>query len=317
MKGEKKPQQVTEQVLVFQTGKKSGQRLDHFLVSHLPEFSRSYLQNLIREGMVQVDGERISKTGEKLVGEHSVQIRIPPPSPSDLIPEDIPLDIIYEDSDLIIVNKPAGMVVHPSSGHTQGTLVNAVLAHSPDIIGVGGERRPGLVHRLDKNTSGIIVLAKNDQTHHFLQKQFRERSIEKIYIALVDGAPPTPSGRVETPIGRDPRNRQRMAVTTQNKGRVAISEYKTLENFHHHTLLQVHILTGRTHQIRVHMRYLKCPVVGDTVYGRRKPSLGVSRQLLHAASLGLFLPYNNKKHTFKAPLPLDFQGTLHQLRETK
>jgi 23S rRNA pseudouridine1911/1915/1917 synthase len=224
------------------------------------------------------------------------------------------LDIVYEDEDVIIVNKAAGMVVHPSIGHNRGTLVHAVLAHAPDIEGVGGERRPGLVHRLDKDTSGLIVLAKNDRSHRFIQGQFKDRKVDKYYISLVDNAPPTPSGRVETPIGRDPRNRQRMAVTTGNKGRLAISEYKTLEQFNQHTLLQVHILTGRTHQIRVQMAFIKCPVVGDNIYGKRHATLDVSRQMLHAGTIGLVLPSDKKKHVFTAPLPIDFQYILNQLR---
>lgn len=314
MRDRERLHQVTERFLVFHYDEDENQRLDHFLVSHLPEYSRSFLQNLIKDGRVTVGKQMIIKTGEKLDRGDNIEIRIPPPVPSELIPEDIPLEIIYEDNDLIIINKAAGMVVHPAVGHNRGTLVHAVLAHAPDIEGIGGERRPGLVHRLDKNTSGLIVLAKNDRTHQFLQKQFKERSVEKLYLALVDGAPPTPSGRVEASIGRDCRARQRMAVTSENKGRLAISEYKTLEKFEQHSLLQVRILTGRTHQIRVHMGYLKCPVVGDIVYGRRKPSLEVARQMLHAATLRLVLPSNPQKQEFTAPLPADFENILNQLR---
>jgi 23S rRNA pseudouridine1911/1915/1917 synthase len=232
----------------------------------------------------------------------------------DLVPEKIALDIIYEDDHVIVVNKVPGMVVHPSMGHTSGTLLHAILAHAPDIIGIGGERRPGLVHRLDKDTSGVIILAKDDHTHWFLQKQFKQRMVEKNYLALVYGSPPTPTGRVETPIGRDPKNRKRMAVVPEEKGRQALSEYKTVERFKQHSLLEVRILTGRTHQIRVHMAFLKCPVVGDTLYGQRKEELVVGRQMLHAARLRLRLQEEDEARVFEAALPDDFASALDTLR---
>ena len=206
------------------------------------------------------------------------------------------------------------MVVHPSAGHLTGTLVHAVLAHAPDIAGVGGEKRPGLVHRLDKNTSGVIILAKNDRSQQWLQDQFQERQVGKKYLALVDGKPPTPKGRVETPIGRDPSHRQRMAVTPSHKGRQAISEYVTLESFDKHTLLEVRILTGRTHQIRLHMAFLKCPVVSDTVYGRRQPSLPLTRQFLHAKELAIIIPGEVSSRRFEAPLPAELDDVLKTLR---
>ncbi|MFC1936113.1 RluA family pseudouridine synthase [Chloroflexota bacterium] len=304
---------VSERVLVFQFDQEKAQRLDHFLVTVIPEHSRSFLQNLIKEGLVTIDGEVAVKTGTKLDAQHSIEVRIPPPKPTDLIPEDIPLDIIYEDQDLMVVDKPPGLVVHPSAGHASGTLVQAVLAHAPDIEGVGGEKRPGLVHRLDKNTSGLIVLAKKDQVHRNLQAQFKARSVEKYYLALVDGHPQTPSGKVEAAIGRSPRDRKKMAVVPEKKGRMAVSLYKTLEAFDDHSLLEVQILTGRTHQIRVHLAFLKCPVVGDAVYGRRKASLPVPRFMLHAARLMFELP-GGETRTFEAPLPEDFQRALDDLR---
>jgi 23S rRNA pseudouridine1911/1915/1917 synthase len=214
----------------------------------------------------------------------------------------------------MVVNKPAGMVVHPSAGHHSGTLVNAALSHAPDMQGVSGEMRPGVVHRLDKNTSGIILLAKNDSTLLWLQKQFSQRKVKKVYWGLVDGHPPTPSGRIEAPIGRDPRDRKKMAVVSYHKGREAISEFRTLEIFEKYTLLEVQPITGRTHQIRIHLAYLGCPIVGDTVYGRKHPSLTVRRQFLHAASLRVELRGETHGQIFTAPLPKELDSILNELR---
>ena len=300
--------------LVFYYDATEGSRLDHFLVSNLPEFSRARIQALIKAGNVQVDGETITKTGYQIDGQCTVKIRIPPPEPSKIVPEEIPLDIIFENNDVFVLNKPPGLVVHPAAGHQSGTLVHALLAHIPDLEGVGGVQRPGIVHRLDKNTSGLLVVAKNDTAHRYLQRQFKDRQVEKRYLTLVDEQPPTKIGRIEAPIGRDPANRKRMAVVTENKGRMAISEYQTREQFIKHTFLEVRILTGRTHQIRVHMAFIGCPVVGDTVYGRKRPTLPVKRQLLHAAQLKLELPGAAKPRLFEAPLPEDFLQALAHLR---
>ncbi len=300
--------------LIFEYDAVESSRLDHFLVSNLPELSRSRIQALIKAGEVQVNGEMVTKTGHKIEGPCTVKILIPPPEPSEIVPEDIPLDIIYENKDVIVLNKPPGLVVHPAAGHQSGTLVHALLAHIPDLEGVGGVKRPGIVHRLDKNTSGLLIVAKNDRAHRDLQHQFKERTVEKHYLTLVDGQPPTKVGRIEAAIGRDPANRKRMAVVSENKGRVAISEYQTKEQFDKHTFLDVHILTGRTHQIRVHMAFIGCPVVGDTVYGRKRPTLPVKRQLLHAARLQLQLPGTARPRLFEAPLPEDFMRALAHLR---
>jgi 23S rRNA pseudouridine1911/1915/1917 synthase len=289
------------------------QRLDVFLVSEFPDHSRSYLQSLIKKGLVSVDGEPILKTGHKLDQHAKIEIEFPPPEPSKLQPEAIPLEIVYEDENFIIVNKAAGMVVHPSPGHSSGTLVHAILAHCPDIEGVGGVKRPGLVHRLDRDTTGVIVLAKNDLTHRYLQGLFKKRDIRKTYLTLVDGAPPTKTGRIEAHIGRDPGNRQRMSIVTENKGRLGISEYKVLESFTHHSLIQVNILTGRTHQIRLHMAFLNCPVVGDRIYGHNKPTLPVNRQLLHAYQLEFSPPGSTSRQTFTAQIPQDFRQALKDL----
>lgn len=289
-------------------------RLDKFLVSRLPDLSRSRLQSLIREGLVTVDGRPARKSGQELEQGMQVEVHIPPVEPSELQPEDIPLDIIFENDDLILVNKPAGMVVHPAAGHSSGTLVHAALGHAPEMEGIGGELRPGIVHRLDKDTSGLILLAKNDRAHRMLQEQFRLRQVSKVYIALVDGRPPTPEGRVEAPVGRDPKNRKLMAIVSQAKGREATSQYRTLETFPQHTLLEVHPTTGRTHQIRLHMAFLGCPVAGDTVYGRRHSTIPVPRHFLHATRLTLRLPGETSPRTFSAPLPAELESVLDRLR---
>ena len=305
---------VTERILVFPFSGRSPERLDKFLVRCLPELSRSRLQQLIKAGYVLVDQEVARKTGQSLEKGTVVEVRLPDLAEPDLEPEAIPLDIIFENADLVVINKPAGMVVHPATGHATGTLVHAALAHAPDIQGIGGVKRPGIVHRLDKDTSGLILLAKNDRTHQWLQNQFRDRQVKKVYLALVDGHPPTPEGRVEAPIGRDSAHRKRMAVTPPHKGREAISEYRTLETFDHHTLIEVHPLTGRTHQIRVHLAFLGCPVAGDTIYGRRKPTLPLQRHFLHAARLSIVIPGEATPRTFEAPLPNELVSTLDNLR---
>lgn len=292
----------------------NAERLDKFLVTCLPEFSRARLQGLIADGFVSVNGILAKKSGQMLEPGSEIEVRVPPPVPSGLTGEDIPLDIIYENDDLIVVNKPAGMVVHPAAGHASGTLVNAVLGYDPDLEGIGGEERPGLVHRLDKETSGLIILAKNERAHNWLQDQFRLRTVEKTYLALVDGKPPTPAGRVEAAIGRDPKQRKKMAVRSPGKGREAVSEYKTLETFKEHTLLEFHPLTGRTHQIRLHCAFLGCPIVGDSIYGRRNPSVDIGRHFLHAYRLKILLPNEKEPRTFEAELPDELKNALEEVK---
>jgi 23S rRNA pseudouridine1911/1915/1917 synthase len=305
---------VSDRLVVFCFNETSPERLDKYLVSCLPEFSRSRLQGLIKDGFVTVNGTPAHKSGLMLESQDRIDVTIPPIQPSTLEPEEIPLDVIFENKDLLVVNKPAGMVVHPAMGHESGTLVHAALAHAPQMEGIGGEIRPGVVHRLDKNTSGLILLAKNDQAHRWLQDQFRSREVEKVYLALVDGSPPTPSGRIEAPIGRHATQRKQMAVVTPNKGRQAISEYHTLETFPHHTLLEIHPLTGRTHQIRLHLSFIGCPVAGDTVYGRRASTIPLPRHFLHAAKLTIRLPAEELPRTFQAPLPFELEKLLDDLR---
>jgi len=305
---------VNDQVFEFIFEEQTHQRLDKFLVTCLPELSRARLQALIQDGFVAVNEIPARKNGQLVERGNLVQVRLPPPIPTTLEPEAIPLDIVYENEVLMLVNKPAGMVVHPGAGHDRGTLVHAALAHSPDISGIGGEGRPGVVHRLDKDTSGLILLAKTDAAHRWLQEQFSSRKVVKVYLALVEGQPPTPTGRIEAAIGRDARQRKQMAVVGASKGREAISEYLTLEVFPQHTLLEVHPITGRTHQIRLHLSFLGCPVVGDKVYGRRKPTLSIARNFLHAARLTIRLPGEEAPRTFVAPLPNELIHILEGLR---
>ncbi|MEO8358308.1 MAG: RluA family pseudouridine synthase [Chloroflexota bacterium] len=306
---------MTDRVLDFQFENATPERLDKFLVGQLPEFSRSRIQGLIANGLVDVNGLAAKKAGQPLENGFNVTVRIPPPAPTELAGEDIPLDIIFENEEMLVINKPAGMVVHPAAGHPAGTLVNAVLGYDAEMEGIGGEERPGLVHRLDKQTSGLILLAKNERAHRWLQDQFRLRKVEKTYLALVDGRPPTPVGRVEAYIGRDPSHRKKMAIVSESRGREAISEYKTLESFKDHTLLEFHPQTGRTHQIRLHCAFLGCPIVGDEIYGKKKSSIYIERHFLHAYRLKIVLPGEKEAELFEAPLPEELVEALDTLRK--
>ena len=308
---------MNERHAIFEFTRSSPERLDKYLVECLPEFSRSRIQSLIKEGYVLIDGVQAEKTGQALAGKQKIFIRIPPPKPSELVPEDVPLEIVFENQDMMVVNKPAGMVVHPSAGHADGTLVHAALAHAPDIEGVGGKLRPGVVHRLDKDTSGLILLAKNDKSHHWLQEQFRLRKVQKTYLTLVDGQPPTPKGRIEAAIGRSAKNRNKMAVVQPDQGKSAVTEYQVIEKFRHYALIEAHPITGRTHQIRLHMKFIGCPVVGDRFYGHRKPSLPLERHFLHAKQLVIVLPGESLPRVFDAPIPQDLSRILDSLRQTK
>lgn len=305
---------MSDRILTFSVSSSEPERLDKFLVEKLPELSRSRLQGLIQDGFVLVNQNPVTKNGFVLNRGTAVQVTLPPPEPTDLIPEAIPLDIIFENQDLMLVNKPAGMVVHPSVGHSEGTLVHAALAHAPEMEGVGGEIRPGIVHRLDKDTSGLILIAKNDAAHHWLQDQFRLRKVKKVYLALVDGKPPTPEGRIDAAIARDPSHRKKMAVVPETRGRAAQTEYRTLESFSAHTLLEAHPLTGRTHQIRLHLAFIGCPIAADPVYGLHKVSVDLDRHFLHAFRITLVLPGESASRTFEAPLPEDLHRVLTELR---
>jgi 23S rRNA pseudouridine1911/1915/1917 synthase len=309
-----KDERVGERQLTLIVEEASPQRLDKVLQARMPELSRARWLGLIKDGFVSVNGVVARKGGQLVQSGDQIHARIPPPQPVALEPEAIPLKILYEDERVLVIDKAAGIVVHPAVGHERGTLVNAVLAHAPQIEGVGGEIRPGVVHRLDKETSGILLMAKDERAHRWLQDQFRLRKAEKSYLALVDGKPPTPKGRIEAPIGRSATERKRMAIVPPGKGRLAISEYRTLEVFPRHTLLEVHPLTGRTHQIRLHLQFLGCPVVGDRVYGRQKPTLPLSRHFLHAYRLTITLPGETQPRTFESPLPAELNELLESLR---
>lgn len=291
------------------------QRLDHFLAGAIPGFSRSRLQRMIHDGQVWVGDSRAKKPGQLVEPGMLIRVDVPAPVPSALTPEMVHLDVVYEDDDLLVLNKPAGMVVHPGAGHASGTLANAALGHDPSMWGVGGEERPGIVHRLDKDTSGLIVMAKNDASLRSLQRQFQERRVAKTYLALVDGHPPSPQGRVEASIGRDPSHRKRMAIVPEGRGRPAISEYAVRERYALHSLLEVHPITGRTHQVRLHCAFLGCPVVGDSIYGRKKPTLAIPRHFLHAWKLEIRLPSEERARIFSVALPADLEHVLAELRQ--
>ncbi|MCI0395579.1 MAG: RluA family pseudouridine synthase [Chloroflexi bacterium] len=294
------------------TLERPGERLDKALAEALPELSRAQCQRLIKEGLVTLAG-RPARASYRLEGHERVAVVIPPPKETDLAPEPIPLDIRYEDEDMILVNKPAGMVVHPAAGHPQGTLVNAILAHCPDLAGVGGEKRPGIVHRLDKDTSGLLLVAKNDQAMRYLQAQFKRRTVTKIYLALVEGRFGQAEVLIDAPIGRDPHNRKKMAVIPPNNSataRPAQTRVRLLGYYGDFSLVECRPLTGRTHQIRVHLAFAGYPIAGDLVYGRRKQRLDLDRHFLHAAELTFKRPSDGRELTFKAELPRELQRLL-------
>ena len=301
----------------FEVQSEENERIDKFLSDQLSEITRSQIKGLIEAGKVTIDGEVVGKAGAKLKPGNVVEIRLPEAEPDGLIPEDMSLDILHEDAQVIVVNKPAGIVVHPGAGNPSGTLVNALLAYYPPIRHVGEEDRPGVVHRLDKETSGVVIFAKTEKAYKWLVRQFKSRDLQKTYHALVDGHPPTPTGRIEAPITRDEKIRTRMAVGLRGQGKTAVSEYFELRRFKEHTYLEVHPITGRTHQIRVHLAYIGVPVVGDTVYGRRKPSLDMERFFLHAKSLAVRLPGERVPRVFTAPLPEDLQNVLDTLKNNE
>ncbi|MBP7276153.1 MAG: RluA family pseudouridine synthase [Kiritimatiellae bacterium] len=292
-----------------------GLRLDSWLSQALPEHSRSRWQQLIETGHVRLNGQP-PKARQKLKGGEILEWEPPPPEPTELLPESIPLDVLYEDADLIVINKPPGLVVHPAPGHQQGTLVNALLAHCDHLSGIGGKQRPGIVHRLDRDTSGVMVMAKTEAAHRRLSEQFKGRDVSKEYAAIVWGRPQPSQGTVRTLIARDPHHRQRMSVHVA-RGRTAVTHYTTEEELGEVSRLRIRIETGRTHQIRVHLAYLGHPVVGDAQYGKctqKNARLGVARQMLHAARLSFQHPGTGERVEFEATWPPDFQNLLLRLR---
>lgn len=289
-----------------------GERIDVFLARQEILPSRAFGQRLIKEKKVLVNSVPV-KASYRVEAGDVIDVKYEEPKPLAVKPEPLPLEILYEDSDLIVVNKPRGMVVHPGAGNTEGTLVNALLAHCRDLSGIGGVLRPGIVHRLDKDTSGVLVVAKNDFAHLALAKQLKERSMTRKYLTLVRGRFPQPEGTINAPIGRDRVYRKRMSVLPG--GRHAVTHYKVLEELGPYTFLEVRLETGRTHQIRVHMHYIGRPVVGDPVYGKGKDPFSLKGQALHAATLGFIHPRTFRYMEYTTPLPKEFQDVIDFCRK--
>ncbi len=291
----------------------SGERLDSFLTRNMPEFSRTHIQRFIKERLVSVSNAK-KKANYILSEGEEVCIELPAPQKTDICPEDIPLSILYEDEDIIVVNKKRGMVVHPAGGITTGTLVNALLFHCKDLSGINGELRPGIVHRLDKDTSGVMVAAKNDRAHLSLAKQIQEKTARREYLAIACGTIKEETGTVIGDIGRDPKDRKKMTIVYEN-GKPAVTHFSVLECFAGYTYLRCRLETGRTHQIRVHLTSIGHPLLGDPKYGsRRKCPFAIAGQALHSETLTLTHPTTGEQMTFKAPLPKDMMQILEKLR---
>ena len=302
----------------------AGSRLDKFLAEALPEFSRTHIQRLIDEGQVRLPRGQATARYRVRPGDR-IDVEIPPAKPTHLQAENIPLDIVYEDDALVVINKPPDMVVHPAPGHAHGTLVNALLHHCPSLSGIGGEERPGIVHRLDKDTSGLLLVAKHDRSHRHLSEQLRQRTLSRRYLALAQGRFPADQGVIDAPIGRHPQHRQKMAVVGAN-GRAARTHYQVLEAWGALSLLQLSLETGRTHQIRVHLAHINRPVIGDPVYGTNAISLprhaalerrlrAFPRQALHARELQFTHPDSGERLTLCAEPPDDFAELVAAIRQ--
>jgi 23S rRNA pseudouridine1911/1915/1917 synthase len=301
----------------------AGLRLDRALGELFPEHSRSFLARLVEEGHVRVDARAASKPSQKVEEGQTISLALPEAAPSTIASQDLPLSILHEDSDLVVLDKPAGLVVHPAAGHADQTLVNALLFHVKDLSGVGGEIRPGIVHRLDKDTSGVMIIAKNDDAHRKLTAEWGSDRVRKEYLALVYGTPANARGTIDAPIGRDPRDRKRMAVVAT--GRRAVTDYELAERLRHVSLIRCRLRTGRTHQIRVHLKHLGHPIVGDPAYSGpqwrgipdkrlQKVLSSFSRQALHAARITFPHPRTGEQLTFDAPLPRDFTELVEAFR---
>lgn len=292
----------------------AGIRIDKYLAESLPDISRSYLQKLFRDGEIKMNGKAVKASAKTLAGAEIV-FAIPEPEEPEILPEDIPLDILYEDSDVILINKPKDMVVHPAVGHYTGTLVNGLMYHCREgLSGINGVLRPGIVHRIDKDTTGVLVVCKNDRAHNGLAEQLAEHSITRKYRAIVCGNLKEDEGTVDAPLGRHPQDRKKMAIV-RSGGKRAVTHYRVLERFGKYTYIECQLETGRTHQIRVHMASLGHPLLGDEVYGRGKSPFKLEGQTLHAMVLGFIHPTTGEYMEFQAPLPEYFEKLLEKLRK--
>lgn len=292
------------------TEETAGNRIDKALALLQPDWSRTQIQQWVKDERIQVNGS-FMKSNYKVKTGDVVSVEQPEPEAYDIVAEDLNLEIVYEDQDVLVVNKPVGMVVHPSPGHLSGTLVNGLMHQCTDLSGINGVMRPGIVHRIDKDTSGLLMVAKNDKAHVSLVDQLVEKSVNRVYTALVHGHIPHDNGTIDAPIGRDPRDRQKMAVV--DNGKNAVTHFKVLERFGDYTLVECRLETGRTHQIRVHMKYISYPLVGDPKYGPRK-TIDYGGQVLHAGTVGFQHPSTGEYMEFTAPLPENYQQLLNELR---
>lgn len=292
----------------------TGIRIDKYLAESLPDISRSYLQKLFRDGEIRMNGKAVKASAKTLAGAEIV-FAIPEPEEPEILPEDIPLDILYEDDDVILINKPKDMVVHPAAGHYTGTLVNGLMYHCREgLSGINGVLRPGIVHRIDKDTTGVLVVCKNDRAHNGLAEQLAEHSITRKYRAIVCGNLKEDEGTVDAPLGRHPQDRKKMAIV-RSGGKRAVTHYRVLERFGKYTYIECQLETGRTHQIRVHMASLGHPLLGDEVYGRGKSPFKLEGQTLHAMVLGFIHPTTGEYMEFQVPLPEYFESLLEKLRK--
>jgi len=305
------------------TTEDDGARLDRALAARMPEHSRSFIARLIEDGRVTLEGKAVARASTRVAGGQNAEIDIPPPTPTSAASQEMPLSVLYEDADLVVIDKPAGLVVHPAAGHADRTLVNALLFHVQDLSGIGGELRPGIVHRLDKDTSGVMVIAKNDEAHRKLSAAWGTEAVRKEYVAIVYGTPQKPRGTIDAPIARDPRNRKRMAIVAG--GRRAITDYEVIESLRHASVVRCVLHTGRTHQIRVHLKSIGHPIIGDPVYAGpqwrgipdkrlQKAITSLNRQALHAVSLQIPHPKTDKPMQFTAPMPGDMAALMDALR---
>lgn len=296
----------------------TAERIDRWIATQLPNISRSRLQKLIEEGQVKLNGVPCTEKKHLLNVGDQIQVLIPPVQPVNLVPESIPLNVLYEDDHILVINKPKNTVVHPSAGHKSGTLVNALLAHCQYLSGINGEERPGIVHRLDKDTTGALIIAKSDHAHHHLQAQIQAKTAQRIYLGVVWGGPTEVTGRIDAPIGRHPIDRKKMAVLMSAQARSAVTKWQVLERLGHYTLIQFQLETGRTHQIRVHAAYMKWPLVGDPDYSSlKKTPIKLNGQALHAWKLIFQHPQTEAWITCVAPLPHEFERLLQRLRQFK